>query len=222
MIKHFTKSFLGILFFFVLMFIAAGKINYFEGWIYFAISVFGLVINIATTKNKDELVNERSNPGANTQPWDKKILGLLAILTILSYVVAGLDSGRFNWSPPFDFRITAIGILFMIAGQIIFTVAKYQNNFFSSVARIQTERSHAVCNSGLYKFIRHPGYLGMTLSWIGFPLILNSIYSAIPVLLAIILLITRTSLEDKFLSNELNGYKEYMQKTKYRIIPFVW
>lgn len=221
-LKHFTKSFLGISFFFVIMFLAAGKINYLEGWIFFVVSIFGLLINIVTTKNNNELISERSNPGANMQSWDKKILEFLAILTILSYIVAGLDSGRFNWSHPFDFRITLLGILLTITGQTIFAVAKYQNNFFSSVARIQTERNHAVCNRGLYKFIRHPGYLGMILSWMGFPLILNSIYSSIPVVLAIILLIIRTHLEDKFLSKELLGYKEYLKKTKYKILPYIW
>lgn len=222
MFKHFIKSFLGILFFFVFMFIAAGRIDYLEGWIYFAASLFGLVINAAATKNNDELIQERSNPGSNTQPWDKKILGTLALITIISYVVAGLDSGRFNWSPHFDIIITVSGILVMVAGQIIFTAAKYQNNFFSSVARIQTERNHAVCDRGLYKIVRHPGYFGMILSWIGFPLVLNSIYSSIPVMTAIILLLIRTNLEDNFLSNELAGYKEYRQKTKYRILPFIW
>jgi protein-S-isoprenylcysteine O-methyltransferase Ste14 len=222
MLKHFVKSFLGISFFFVFMFIAAGKINYFEGWIYFAISIFGLAINIATTKNNDELISERAKPGTNTQSWDKKILGFSALLTILSYIIAGLDSGRFNWSGSFDFRITTLGVFLVIAGQIIFAIAKYQNNFFSSVVRIQTDRNHKVCDRGLYKFVRHPGYLGMTLAWIGFPLVLNSIYSSIPVLMAITLLIIRTNLEDKFLSKELIGYKQYMKKTKYRIIPFVW
>jgi len=221
MLKYFIKSFFGISFFFIFMFIAAGKINYPEGWIYFAVSIFGLIINMATTKNND-LIKERSKPGFNTQSWDKKILSSLAILTIIPYILAGLDSGRFNWSGHFDFRITILGVLFMIIGQIIFTTAKYQNNFFSSVARIQTERNHTVHDQGLYKIIRHPGYLGMILSWLGFPLILNSLYSFIPVLMAIILLIIRTSLEDKLLTNELTGYKEYMQKTKYKILPFVW
>ncbi len=204
------------------MFIAAGKINYPQGWIYFAISVFGLMINIITTKSNSELIAERSSPGSSIQSWDKKILGLSAIVTILSYIVAGLDSGRFNWSGYFDLKITILGALLVITGQIIFTTAKYQNNFFSSVVRIQKERSHTVCNRGLYKYIRHPGYSGMMLSWIGFPLVLNSAYSAIPVLLGIILLIVRTRLEDIFLSSELTGYREYMKTTKCKILPFIW
>ncbi len=220
-LKYFLKSFSGILFFFIILFIAAGEINYHEGWLYFSLSFFGLILNIVATKN-NELMGERSKPGLNAKSWDKKILGGLAILTIISYLVAGLDSGRFNWTTPFDVKITAVGILLMISGQTLFTIAKYQNNFFSSVVRIQMERAQTVCDRGLYRFIRHPGYLGMILSWIGFPIILNSVYSSIPVVIAIVFLIIRTGLEDNLLSKELTGYKEYKKKTKYRLIPLIW
>ncbi len=221
-LKHFIKSFLGILFFFVFLFLAAGKINYPAGWIYLALSIFGLVLSIITTKDDKELIAERSKPGPDTQAWDKKILGALGILTIAAYIVAGLDSGRFNWSHPFDLKITILGIILVVAGQIIFTIAKQQNQFFSSVARVQTDRQHIVCDSGLYKVVRHPGYAGMILSWLGFPLVLNSLYSFIPVMMAIILLLLRTSLEDKFLTQKLTGYQEYRQETKYKLIPFIW
>lgn len=222
MLKHFTKSFLGIIFFFVFMFIAAGKINYIFGWIYFVLSIFGLIINIITTKNNPDLLSERSTPKENVPAWDKKILGLLALLTIISYVVAGLDSGRFNWSPLFDIKIYLLGVFLTMLGQLIFAIAKYQNNFFSSMARIQTDRHHTICYTGLYKFVRHPGYLGMILSWLGFPIVLNSIYSILPVLLSIILISLRTNLEDKLLSQELKGYTAYRQKIKYHLIPFIW
>lgn len=221
-VKYLLKSLIGISFFFVLMFIAAGTANYPQGWIYFVISIFGAAISIATTKGNDALLNERSGPGAHTPSWDKKILGASAALTMTAYVIAGLDAGRFHWSSSFDVRSTVLGVLLVVLGQVIFITAKHQNAFFSSVARIQTERGHEVCDRGLYMFVRHPGYFGMILSWIGFPLLLHSAYSAIPVLVAAALLIARTSLEDELLSKELTGYKEYMQRTKYRLLPFVW
>lgn len=220
--NHFLKSFLGISFFFVFMFLAAGRIDYLEGWLYFGLSVLGLVINIILTRNNDELIRERSRPGPDVQSWDKKILGFSALLSLVAYIVAGLDSGRFHWSPSFGFWMVVVGAVLTVIGQVIFAVAKYQNNFFSSVVRLQKERDHKVCDRGLYKLVRHPGYLGMILSWIGFPLVLNSVYSLIPVLLAMILLIVRTGLEDRFLMKELVGYKEYMGKTKYRLVPWVW
>ncbi len=222
MFQHFLKSFIGISLFFLVLFLAAGRIDYVEGWIYFALSVFGLMLNVILIKDKQDLLNERSRPGANTKPWDKKILGLSAFLSLVAYVVAGLDAGRFHWSSPFDWPLTVIGILLTMIGQVVFAVAKYQNNFFSSVARIQTERNHGVVDRGLYRIVRHPGYGGMILSWISFPLVLHSLYSIIPAVVAIILLIIRTSLEDRMLISELNGYSEYSQKTVYRLVPLVW
>jgi protein-S-isoprenylcysteine O-methyltransferase Ste14 len=88
--------------------------------------------------------------------------------------------------------------------------------------RIQKERGHVVCDTGLYKLIRHPGYLGMAISLMGLPLLTSSFWSIIPTALAIILMLVRTSLEDKTLQNELDGYIEYTLKTRYRLIPFVW
>lgn len=110
----------------------------------------------------------------------------------------------------------------MIIGQIIFLTARSQNNFFSSVVRIQKDRGHVVCDTGLYKTIRHPGYLGMIISLIGLPFITTSIWSVIPTLIAIILLLIRTTLEDITLINELEGYDEYARKTRYKLIPLIW
>jgi len=88
--------------------------------------------------------------------------------------------------------------------------------------RIQKERGHIVCDKGLYRIIRHPGYLGMTLSLLAIPLITTSFWSIIPTLMAISLLVIRTSLEDKTLREELEGYVEYSKKTRYKLIPLIW
>jgi protein-S-isoprenylcysteine O-methyltransferase Ste14 len=107
-------------------------------------------------------------------------------------------------------------------GQLLFLIAQKQNRFFSSTVRIQTEREHTVCNTGLYKIVRHPAYLGSIIQALGFPLIFGSLWSIIPAFASIVLLVTRTWLEDKTLLNELNGYTDYAKKTKYRIIPGIW
>ncbi len=221
-IKYFLKSFLGITFFFGFMFAAAGKLNYPQGWLYYSLSIFGLLLNFFAIQSNEQLMNERSLPGVNVKAWDKKILGISGMLTIFSYIIAGFDSGRFRWSPDLGITITLAGIVFVLIGQAIFLIAKFQNNFFSSVARIQVERNHIVCNRGLYKIVRHPGYLGMVISWIGFPLVTEAVFSFIPVAMAIILLIVRTVLEDRMLNCELTGYAEYSRGTKYKLLPFIW
>lgn len=167
-------------------------------------------------------MNERSKPGKDIKQWDKALLGLSALMTIAMYIVAGLDSGRFQWSPHFKWYYCILGIIIMFTGQLLFLIAKSQNAFFSSVARIQSEREHTVCRTGLYAFIRHPGYLGLLLSLAGFPLLIGSLWSIIPTVIAVVLLIERTYLEDKMLVTELTGYNEYAQKTQYRLVPNIW
>ena len=138
------------------------------------------------------------------------------------YMIAGFDSGRYHWSPEFHWSLYLLGIILTIAGQLIFLIAQKQNKFFSSTVRIQTNREQSVCDTGLYKIVRHPAYLGTIIQSIGFPLLFGSVWSIIPISIMIILFVTRTTLEDKTLKNELKGYLQYSLKTRYKIIPYVW
>jgi protein-S-isoprenylcysteine O-methyltransferase Ste14 len=208
--------------FFLILFISAGSINYRQGWIYVSINLILLLLTFLNSMHDKELIQERLAPGKGIKRWDKMILGVSSLIYIFMLVIAGLDSGRYNASPSLPWGINIIGIVLMLFGHNIFLTAKKQNKFFSSVVRIQTERGHTVCDTGLYKIVRHPGYFGMMISTIGFPFLLSSLWSVIPVMISILLLIIRTHLEDKTLINELDGYKEYIQKTKYRLIPMIW
>lgn len=183
---------------------------------------FWISFEPANHRDNEQLIRERAKPGPDIKSWDKTILGFSAVVTVVAYIVAGLDAGRFHWSPELNSTYFILGVFLVLTGQIFFLYAKKQNTFFSSVARIQTERAHAVCNSGVYRFVRHPGYLGMIISWAGFPLIFSSIYSFIPAAIAISLLVLRTALEDEMLDRELDGYKGYIEETKYKLIPFLW
>jgi len=219
---YWIKHIAGSLIFFSLLFISAGRVNYMQGWVYVAIGLIMIVLNYTVLRINPDLLEERSKPGENAKKWDKMILGLSFLITILMYIVAGLDSGRFHWSPDFNLSFTILGIFFTALGQLFFLIAQKQNRFFSSTVRIQTERAHIVCETGLYKIVRHPAYLGSVIQALGFPLIFNSLWSIIPAAALIILLITRTNLEDKTLNDELKGYTEYAEKTRYKIIPFLY
>ena len=218
LIKHIT----GTLLFFIILFISAGRIDYWQGLIYVIIGLIMFLLNYTVLRIDSDLLNERSKPGEGTKKWDKTILGLSFLITISMYITAGLDSGRYHWSPNFHWSIYIMGIILTILGQLLFLIAQKQNKFFSSTVRIQTNREHIVCETGLYKIIRHPAYLGSIIQSLGFPLLFGSLWSIIPIFLLIILLITRTSLEDKTLKNELKGYLEYSNKTRYKIIPYIW
>jgi protein-S-isoprenylcysteine O-methyltransferase Ste14 len=218
MIKHFFGTFV----FFTIIFISAGRLDYWQGLIYVIIGLIMSLLSYTVLRVDSELLNERSKPGEGAKKWDKTILGLSFLITISMFITAGLDSGRYHWSPNCHWSIYLLGIILTVLGQLLFLIAQKQNKFFSSTVRIQTDRGHTVCESGLYKVVRHPAYLGSIIQSLGFPLFFGSLWSIIPICLSIILLITRTNLEDKTLKNELQGYLEYSNKTRYKIIPYVW
>ncbi|MDP4266442.1 MAG: isoprenylcysteine carboxylmethyltransferase family protein [Bacteroidota bacterium] len=220
--NYFIKHFIGTFIFFSIIFISAGRINYWQGLIYVVIGFIMFILNYTVLRIDSQFQNERSKPGEGTKKWDKNILGLSFIATIAMYIIAGLDSGRYHWSPDFHWTLYLLGIILTVSGQLLFLIAQKQNKFFSSTVRIQTDREHIVCETGLYKIVRHPAYLGSIIQSIGFPLIFGSIWSILPVLISIILQLTRTNLEDKTLINELKGYIEYSDKTRFKIIPYIW
>ena len=220
--SYFVKHLAGTLIFFSVLFISAGRLNYIQGWIYVSIGLIMTIAGYTFLKPERELLAERSGPGEGTKSWDKAILGLSFLLTIAMYITAGLDSGRNLWSPPFHWSLVLSGMILTAAGQLLFLVAQKQNRFFSSTVRIQSDREHTVCDTGLYRTVRHPGYLGSIIQCLGFPLLFGSLWSIIPVCLLLILHIVRTGLEDRMLSNELIGYREYSSRSKYRLVPFVW
>jgi protein-S-isoprenylcysteine O-methyltransferase Ste14 len=220
--KYVIKQLSGALIFFAIIFISAGRMNYCQGLIYVIIGLIMSLLSFTLLRVDPELLKERSKPGEGTKKWDKTILGLSFLATVSMYIIAGLDSGRYHWSPDFPKLICVSGIILTALGQLLFLIAQKQNKFFSSTVRIQTNRNHVVCETGLYKIVRHPAYMGSVIQSLGFPLLFGSLWSIIPVSILIILLITRTYLEDRTLKNELKGYSEYAVKTRYRIIPYIW
>ena len=216
------KLFIGTFLFFIILFISAGRIDYWQGLIYVIIGLVMFLLNSTVLRIDSELLEERSKPGEGAKKWDKTILGLSFLVTISMYIIVGLDSGRYHWSPDFHWSFCLLGIILTVSGQLLFLIAQKQNRFFSSTVRIQTDREHIVCETGLYKIVRHPAYLGSMIQSLGFPLLFCSLWSIIPISVMVILLIIRTALEDKTLKNELKGYLEYAHKTRYKIIPYVW
>ena len=97
-----------------------------------------------------------------------------------------------------------------------------EDRFFSSMMRSQTDRGHAVCGSGPYRMVRHPGYAGNLLALPGIVLALDSAWTLIPVGVALIVAVVRTALEDRTLQAELPGYQEYTRRVRYRLVPGVY
>lgn len=221
--NYITKHLIGTVVTLALLFISAGRLEYWQGWVYVLVGTVMFVVGYTVLRPSDELLHERSKPGEGAAAWDKKIVGILGLMTLVMYIVAGLDSGRYLWSPDFGLVATGVGVVLTAMGQYMFLLAQKQNAYFSSVVRIQRDRGHTVCDTGLYRVVRHPAYLALCLQSIGFPLLFSSLWSMVPVVLTLALLVLRTSWEDATLMKDLPGYKAYAQHTtRYRLVPWVW
>lgn len=205
----------------LLLFLLAGRWDYWQGWVYIGLILLSeLLMATLLTRNKD-LIEERLNPKEGMKSWDKVYFGITTPLYFIAMALGGLDA-RFGWTSLMPLAIYWSGVAVYILGQAIFLWARYTNNYFSSVVRIQADRGQTVCKDGPYRYVRHPGYVGGFLFTITVGLILGSWWACIPQVIAALLLVWRTALEDKTLQAELPGYTEYVKGTRYRLIPGLW
>jgi protein-S-isoprenylcysteine O-methyltransferase Ste14 len=203
-----------------IFFLSAGRLNLVMAWVYIAMVLANT--SITSLIMDPELIAERSEIKKGTKSWDiipAVVMGRTGPLVIL--IVAGLDV-RFGWSPqvPLTLQIIAFGIV--VLGFLISDWAVISNQFFSGVVRIQNDRGHTVVTTGPYHYVRHPGYVGAILHNMAVPVILNSLWAFIPVGVVVCITITRTKFEDRTLQEELDGYKAYTNRVRYRLLPSIW
>ena len=212
------------IFFFALIiaitFIGAGRIDYWRGWIYNGLNIIFLLLSYFLLP--PELIEERLKPKEGMKKWDKIYYIVSTPVYFAILIISILDGGRFDWEPRIPILVVIIGVVVYAIGQIIILWAKKVNKFFSIVVRIQKDRGQTVCKDGPYRFVRHPGYLGGLLYIIVTPIVLSSFWGLIPAVIAVVLLFIRTYLEDKTLQRELEGYTDYANETRYRLLPGIW
>jgi protein-S-isoprenylcysteine O-methyltransferase Ste14 len=202
-----------------ILFISSGRLNWAWAWAYLGVGVGILAVNILVMS--PELIAERGEIKENVKGWDRVLGTLIGVLTLGALVVMGLDA-RFGWSPRLAWAIQLGGLVFLALGQGLFSWAMASNVFFSGGVRIQMERGHTVATGGPYRYVRHPGYVGYIISWLATSLALGSLWGLIPAGLMMGLMVVRTALEDRTLLEELDGYKEYAQRVRYRLLPGIW
>jgi protein-S-isoprenylcysteine O-methyltransferase Ste14 len=203
----------------VILFSSAQTIHWIWAWLYLSLGVVILIINFIVIPT--ELIEERGKKKEDAKKWDKVLTSLNILPTIGMFLFAGLDY-RFHWTKEIPIFFNISGLILLFLGSMLFTWAMVSNKYFSTLVRIQTDRNHQVATFGPYKYIRHPGYVGYISMSFATPLVLGSLWSLIFSGITIIIFIIRTALEDKTLSKELNGYAEYSDIVRYRLIPFIW
>ena len=196
-----------------------------QAWAYsLVVVVAGLGGRIWAERRHPGLLAERAQfeRAPDVKPWDKVLAPLMAVsISYLLYFVAGLDH-RFGWSPVFPTWLVILGFVLIALGYGFAVWAMAENRFFSGVVRIQIDRGHVVCDSGPYRIVRHPGYVGSILPPLGIVLALGSLWTLIPATVALIVTVIRTALEDRTLQEELPGYRDYVRRVRFRLIPGVF
>jgi protein-S-isoprenylcysteine O-methyltransferase Ste14 len=205
--------------FFTALFLSAGTLAWKWGLIYLALNVLMLIVNALLLPR--EVIAERGAKKENVKKWDK-ILSLIGMIPYFGmFIVPGLDY-RFGWSGEPGMSVRVIGLTLLLLSNALLIWAMVSNKFFSTQVRLQFDRGHKVETGGPYRFVRHPGYVGFITSSFSAPLILGSLWGLIPSALFIPFFAVRTALEDATLQRELDGYKDYAKKVRYRLIPGIW
>lgn len=218
LLKVLSRFVLGFVFIGLLVFIPAGTLRFLNGWIFIAGLMVPMSITLIILYKKDpELLEKRVNM-KEKEDAQKKYIKLSLIIYIVAYIVPGLDY-RFHWSEVSGWLVFA-ALIVMILGYVMFAFVMIQNRYASRIIEIQNEQK--LIETGLYSVVRHPMYLAATILFLASGVVLGSYYSLIPMLFLPFLLAFRIKNEEEVLLRGLPGYKEYMNKVKYRLIPFLW
>jgi len=209
----------------LVLLVCGGDFGWWQAWGYSLLLVaVGIGGHIWAERRHPGLMAERQNAEKfqDAKAWDKVLAPLMALsISFPLPIVAGLDH-RFVWSPAFPLWLIVLGFILTSLGYAFAVWAMAENRFFSSVVRIQTDRGHAVCDSGPYRLVRHPGYAGNIPPLLGIVLALGSVWALIPAVAALIIAVVRTALEDQTLQEELPGYRDYARRVRYRLIPGIY
>ena len=219
------QSVVGLIGYGVIIFVAAGTVNWLWGWLFLlsvAVMLFGqpiLLIPISPETFIERSGGLRQEGGKRWDRWLASIAG--GIMPLASWILAALNL-RHDWRPTPPEFMHIVGLIFVAIGWFFFLWAMVSNAYFSEVVRIQSERGHAVATNGPYRIVRHPGYAGAILAFLGVPFLLGSYWALIPAVLGMGGYALRTALEDRTLQGELAGYPEYCDRVRYRLIPGLW
>jgi protein-S-isoprenylcysteine O-methyltransferase Ste14 len=210
------------LFLAVFLFLPAGTWRWTRGWLFVAAFCVAVTTSSLYLRQVNpDILAARINRHQGTEPWDKALVVCLLLAWLATFPVAALDDERFEWWP-LPWWAVALGYALLLAGMGILTWAEAVNKFFEPTVRIQADRGHQVIDTGPYGIVRHPGYVGGMLFFVGTALCLGSLWALIPAGLASLLLMVRTKWEDQMLKEKLLGYTEYAQRVRSRLIPWVW
>ena len=213
-----TKFSLGVIIIGLLLFVPAGSLRYWQGWLLMGILFVPMfAAGFVLMAKNPELLRKRLN-AKEEEKEQKTVVALSGVLFFAAFVVAGLN-WRFQWCVLPNWAVWIAAALFL-ACYLLYAEVLRENTYLSRT--IEVQENQKVIDTGLYGIVRHPMYMATTLLFLMIPLVLASPLSFLILLLYLPLIAKRIRNEESVLENGLEGYKDYKQRVKYRIIPFIW
>jgi protein-S-isoprenylcysteine O-methyltransferase Ste14 len=213
-----TKFFTGLVLVGLLLFLPAGTIHYPCGWLLMAVLFVPMfIVGVLMLLRSPELLKRRLN-AKEKETEQKKVVALSGVMFIVAFVVAGLNF-RYSWIAMPTWSVWSAVAVFLLS-YIMYAEVLRENEYLSRT--IEVQENQKVIDTGLYGIVRHPMYSATVLMFLSMPLVLGSLPSFVIMLAYIPIIVKRISNEEKVLMSELYGYKEYCNRVKYRLIPFVY
>jgi protein-S-isoprenylcysteine O-methyltransferase Ste14 len=202
--------------------LAAGRLDWGPAWRLAGLLAALLAVNLVVLRRTNpELIGTRMQLGITWRRWDRNLMRVVTLIVIATLAVAGLDA-RLGWADSLPSWAVTLGAALVVAGDLLFLWAMSVNRFFAKVVVIEPERGHRVVDAGPYRLVRHPGYVGWIVMWHGLVLLLASAWALLPAAVAAAGIVVRTALEDRDLTAELPGYRDYAARVRFRLLPGVW
>ena len=215
------SSILGLAFYGLILFGPAGTFDYWQAWVFIAVFTASTIVpTIYLARNNPAALQRRmrAGPRAETRTAQKIIItgSFLDLFAMMAF--SALDH-RMGWSAV-PVWLCVLGDVLVATGLTIAMLVIIENSY--AAATVTVEAGQRVASGGLYKFVRHPMYVGDVIMMVGIPLALGSYWGLLFVIPGVAVLVFRIRDEEKLLTQQLPGYREYAQRVRYRLVPAVW
>ena len=213
-----TKFLLGVLLVGLLIFLPAGTFDYIQGWILMVILFVPMFCAGIVMMIKNPSLLEKRLDAKEKRSKQSAVVKLSGLMFLCGFIVAGLGV-RFDWYM-LPMPVSIIGATLFLIAYILYAEVLRENTYLSRT--IEVQEGQKVIDTELYGIVRHPMYAVTLLLFLSMPLVLGSVWSFLIFLAYPFIIAARLKDEEKFLEEELEGYREYKKKVKYRLIPFIW
>lgn len=217
-LKAITKYFFGVILVAILLFIPAGTFNYWNAWLFMGLLFIPMFVAGIILMIKNPTLLKSRLDVKEKEKDQKEVILYSGLMFLIGFIIAGLNF-RFSWITISNIVVLVASILFVIS-YILYAEILRENTFLSRTIKVQ--KNQKVIDTGLYSIVRHPMYSIIILLFLTMPLVLGSFISFVIFLIYPFIISKRIKNEEEVLERELNGYKEYKKKVKYRLIPFIW